>query len=123
MLLVWILIGLAALGAFLLSRNIESKANLAAVFMGASPLHEVYLYGNKAVPASIEVRPGEEVVFVVMDESRHNMAEERKKKSDARLESGEFGTGESYSLSFQGKGTFSFYDRLNQDIRVDIVIR
>lgn len=120
--LVWTLLATAGFGTYLLSRTLRSE-NAAGAYLAASSRHEISLYADRAEPASLEARAGEEVVFVVRDKSRHNIAEERTKKTDARLESSEFGEGESYSLVFQGKGVFSFYDRLNQDIRVDVSIR
>jgi plastocyanin len=60
---------------------------------------------------------------MVKDKSRHNIAEQRQERRDARLESGEIGKDESYSLVFQTTGTYYFYDRMNQDIQATIVIK
>jgi plastocyanin len=81
------------------------------------------LSAGRAEPIEIEAEIGNEIVFIVLDESRHNIAEERTNKHDARLESGEFGSGESYSLSFSSSGMYSFYDRMNTDIHVVINVK
>ncbi|MEN9622184.1 MAG: hypothetical protein RLZZ67_618 [Candidatus Parcubacteria bacterium] len=121
--LLWILFICAGVGTYKLSRTIELNGNsTASVFMSNGTQHEIALYSDKVVPTEVRVRVGEEVVFVTKDSSRHNIAEERTRKTDARLESGEFGERESYSLVFQNKGTMSFYDRLNQDLRITVVI-
>jgi len=119
--ILWILIVISAVGAFFITRNLNSENNFAAA--GANVSHEVYLYKDRAEPASVTIDRGDEIVFIVKDESRHNMAEERSKKTDARLESGEFGEGETYSLVFESAGTFSLYDRQNGEIHVTIEIR
>jgi plastocyanin len=121
--LLWILFICAGAGTYKLSRTIELNANnSASVFMSNGTTHEISLYVDKVQPAEVRVHVGEEVVFVTKDTSRHNIAEERTRKTDARLESGEFGGEESYSLVFQNKGSMSFYDRLNQDLRITVVI-
>ncbi|MBI5133952.1 MAG: hypothetical protein HZA81_01000 [Candidatus Taylorbacteria bacterium] len=121
---VWALMLLAAFGTYVLTRDLEDRGgNAASVFLSADGVHEVYLFRDRAEPVALVVQRGEEVVFVVQDEGFHNMAQERESRGDARLESGEFGMGESYSLVFSNRGEYSFYDRLNQDIRVTITVR
>jgi plastocyanin len=122
--LIWSAFALSVVGTFLLSQNIEIRGmNYAAVFLSGSSSQEISLYANKVEPATIEAFPGEEVVFVVKDDSKHDMAEERNRRKEARLESGELGQGDKYSLVFEGAGSFSFYDRLNQDIHVTVTVR
>jgi plastocyanin len=121
--LVWLLLVSAIGGTYLLSRDLEERAgNAAAVYLGTGRIHEINLYHDRAEPVSISIRAGDELLFVARDDARHNIAEERSRRNDARLESGEFGPGESYSLVFQTKGTMDFYDRQNQDIHVTVVI-
>jgi plastocyanin len=120
---VWIILLLALAGTFALSKKLGGEGgNIASVFSSGGRIHQISLYEERAEPVLIDARPGDEILFKVMDESLHNIAEERSSKRDARLESGEFGAGESYSLSFSGPGTFSFYDRMNLDIHVMITV-
>jgi len=124
LILVWILFICAGVGTYVLSKHIETKGNNAAsVFTASGTIHEVSLYENKIEPNDMTIKQGDEVVFLTKDTSRHNLAEDRTRRNDARLESGEFGAEESYSLVFKTKGTISFYDRMNQDIRITIQIK
>ncbi len=121
--LVWILFILAIVGTYVLSKNIEmTGGNSASVFMITGRVHEVSLYKERVEPTEVRVRTGDEILFLIKDESRHNIAEDRSRRNDARLESGEFSGAESYSLIFQTKGSMSFYDRMNQDIRITVVV-
>jgi plastocyanin len=121
--LLWVLFIAASAGTFILSRNLENgSGNQAAAFFGGSRTYEVSLYQGRIEPTELSVRVGDEVLFIVKDDSLHNMAEERTRRSDARLQSGEFGKDESYSLIFQTKSHITFYDRLDSDIRIDITI-
>jgi hypothetical protein len=120
----WTLFGCAILGTALLSRSINLRSlNMASVGLISGRVHEVWLYSDRAEPQSIGAWVGDQIDFIVKDKSTHNMAEERSRKSDARLESGEFRQGESYSLIFSTPGEFSLYDRMNQDIHVSIMIK
>lgn len=122
--LLWVLFIAAGLGTYFLSRNLEGGAhNAASVFLGNGKVFEISLYADRAEPTSVVVRIGDEVIFNVRDDSRHHMAEERTRRDAPRLESGEFGAKESYSLVFQTKGEMSFYDRQNPDIHVSVVIK
>ncbi len=124
MVLIWFFLLLALAGTFALTKRLGREGdNTASVFFGGGTIHKILLFEDRAEPISVTARPGDEIVFMVLDESRHTIAEERSSKRDARLESGEFGTGESYTLSFFGPGTYSFYDRMNLDIRVMITIK
>jgi plastocyanin len=119
----WIVFIIIMFVTWYFSKSIEMRGNnSASVFTSSGVVHEISLYKDRAETTMLNIRVGEEVLFVVKDASNHNIAEERKRKTDARLESGEFSEGESYSLVFQNKGSMSFYDRLNQDIRVTVVI-
>ncbi|MBX4209156.1 hypothetical protein KW799_00440 [Candidatus Parcubacteria bacterium] len=118
------LLAAASIGTYLLSHRIESGISSAAsVFLSRGSSHQISVFADKAEPAAVTARIGDEIVFMVKDDSRHNIAEERTQRREARLESGEIGKDESYSLVFQSSGAFSFYDRLNQDIHVAITIR
>lgn len=120
----WSLFAAASIGTYLLARNLENgSGNQASAFFGDSRTHEIELYADRAVPLKVIADIGDEILFIVKDDSYHNMAEERTRRGDARLESGELREGESYSLVFQNKSSITFYDRLNSDIRVDIEIR
>lgn len=122
--ILWSLFAAASVGTYLLASNLENgPSGQASAFFGNSRTHEIGLYSGKAVPAKITAEIGDEIIFIVKDESYHNMAEERTRRGDARLESGELREGESYSLVFQKKSSITFYDRLDADIRVDIEIR
>jgi plastocyanin len=122
--ILWFLFAAASVGTYILARNLESgPGNHASAFFGNSRTHEIELYRDRVVPTKITAGVGDEVIFIVKDDSYHNMAEERRVRGDARLESGEFGKDESYSLVFQSESSITFYDRLNSDIRVDIEIR
>lgn len=121
--LLWFLFAAATLGTYLLSKNLgDGSRNQAAAFFGNSSTVEISLFSDRAEPSSVIVGVGDEVLFLVKDESFHNMVEERTKRGDARLESGEIRSGESYSLIFQEKTSISFYDRLNPDIKVSVKV-
>ncbi len=120
----WILFAAACLGTYLLSHRIQLAGNnMAAVFLARGSSYEVNLYAAKADPIAVTINPGDQVNFVVKDDSHHDISQERTDSLDARLESGEIGKDESYSVVFKDPGTFSFYDRLNQDIRIAVTIR
>jgi len=120
----WTLLACASVGTYFLSHRIESRADGAAsAFLATGARHQIVLTSGRASPTSVESRVGDEVLFLVKDSRAHNIAEERSSRRDARLESGEIGKDESYSLVFQTPGTYSFYDRMDQDIHVSIVVR
>lgn len=124
MISVWVFLLLAVAGTFMLTKKLgESGENAASVFFGGASMRKIYLYQERAEPTSITAETGDEIVFMVLDESKHNIAQERSSKRGVRLESGEFGAGESYSLSFAEPGLYSFYDRMNLDIRISITVR
>lgn len=121
---VWTLVVLASMGTFVLTRDIEDRADgLAAVYLGMRGFHEISLYQSGADPVSVTVRKGDEVVFVVRDQSYHNIAHERRERGDARIESGELQEGDSYSIAFPASGEYSFYDRLNLDTRITVYVK
>lgn len=109
------------------SRSLETRGmNTASVFLSDSEAsHTISLDSKKVEPVSISIRAGDSVEFVVHDESLHFIAERKtvSRRGDARISSGEFGPGESYSIQFNTPGSFSFYDRMNQDISIDIEVR
>jgi plastocyanin len=124
--IMWGLVALAGAGTYLLSGSLESRDfNLASVIdsLQEAKSYEIVLYDDRAEPAVLEARAGDDISFVVRGGGTHNLAEERSDLRDARLQSGEFGPGESYTLVFSGKGEFSFYDRQNPDIQVTIRIK
>jgi plastocyanin len=85
--------------------------------------YKVNLFRDRAEPSELSVRRGETVTFYSADDTRHDLAEERSNRKDARLVSGEFGSDESYSVTFHDQGSFSFYDRLNPDTNISVTIR
>ncbi|HVT74963.1 MAG TPA: hypothetical protein VHD69_00905 [Candidatus Paceibacterota bacterium] len=95
----------------------------AAAFLSGEHDIDVVLYADRAEPASVEVETGQRVVFIVGDDSRHDMAEERTQRREARLASGEIEKGDSFSVAFRESGSLSFYDRMNQDIHVSVTVR
>lgn len=123
---VWILIACAGMGTYFLSDSIESRdfdlASVMSSLQQAKSL-EIALYDDYAEPTVLEARAGDDISFVVKGKATHNLAEERSDLRDARLQSGEFGPGDSYTLVFSGEGEFSFYDRQNPDIQVTIRIK
>jgi plastocyanin len=109
------------------SRSLETRGtDSASVFLSGSSVVEIVgLYAGKADPTTVSIKAGDSVEFLVKDDSRHYIAERRSesRRGDARISSGEFGPGESYSIQFNTPGSFSFYDRMNQDISIDIEVR
>ena len=109
------------------SQSIETRStNTASIFLSGSQKTDiVYLYKDRVEPMSLSVRIGGTVEFVVRDENIHYISERKtvSRRGDARISSGEFGPGESYSVQFNTPGSFSFYDRMNQDISIDIEVR
>lgn len=123
----WVmLIALVGVTAYF-SRSLETRDgnNGASVFFSGQKTEIVGLYTNKSDMGTVSIRTGDSVEFVVRDDSRHYISERRSNtnRGDARIASGEFGPGESYSIQFNSSGTFSFYDRMNQDISVEIEVR
>lgn len=120
----WTLFALASLGTYVLAHNIESQSwDAAAVFLSGAASHEIGLSAEGADPTSIIARKGDEIAFVVRDASTHDIAEERSQRKEARLDSGEIGKGDSYSLVFKNSGVFYFYDRLHQDLHITITVK
>ena len=123
----WAILIALMFATWYLSRSIEARRTDSAsvFFSGSSVVDIVELYSSKAVPTSVSVRTGDSVEFVVKDDSRHYLAERRSvsRRGDARISSGEFGPGESYSIQFNTPGSFSFYDRMNQDISIEVEVR
>ena len=122
----FMLIALVGLTAYF-SRSLESRSgnNGASVFFSGQKTEIVGLYSNKSDVGTVSISIGDSVEFVVRDDSRHYISERRSvsNRGDARIASGEFGPGESYSIQFNSSGDFSFYDRMNQDISIDIEVR
>ena len=125
--LFWMTLIILMCATWYFSRMIETRGtDTASIFLGGHGINTVIsLYSTKADPNNISIRRGDSVEFVVRDISRHDIAERRTsgQRGDARIASGEFSVDESYSLQFNTSGTFSFYDRLNQDISIDIEVR
>lgn len=123
---VWLAIILLSFGAYALSSKISSRVyNAASVMMyGNSQVHEIFLYADKAIPSSVNVKVGDIVRFVGKDGGFHYVSTRHDggKNSEPRLVSGEFGEGDSYELQFQNTGTFGFYDRLHLDTSVTIIV-
>jgi plastocyanin len=123
----WVMLIILVGATWYFSRSLETRGtnNGASVFFSGQKTENVGLYTGKALPDKVSIRAGDTVEFVVVDESRHYIAERRSEsnRGDARIASGEFGPGESYSVQFNSRGTFSFYDRMNQDISIDIEVR
>jgi len=121
-----LLIGLMAI-TWYFSRSLETRGTgTASVFFSGSEVsHTIPLDSKKVEPISLSIRAGDSVEFVVHDEGLHFIAERKtvSRRGDARISSGEFGPGESYSIQFNTPGSFSFYDRMNQDISIDIEVR
>ncbi len=121
--LVWILLAGAMGGTYILTRSIEHRGeNGAAVFLATGTVHTINLSSGKVVPSLVHARVGDEIIYTVIDGSRHTIAEERLNRNAPRLESGELMQGESYSLVFKTKGTFYFYDRLDSSITITIIV-
>lgn len=125
--LFWVLLSILMAVTWYFSQSIETRGtDSASVFLsGSSTVDTVELYVGRANPTAVSIQAGDSVEFVVRDESRHYIAERRSstRHGDARISSGEFGPGESYSIQFNTPGSFSFYDRMNQDISIDIEVR
>lgn len=122
--LLWILFSLISLVTYAVSQSMGSGTfDAAAAFLSGEHDIDVVLYADRAEPASVEVETGQRVVFIVGDDSRHDMAEERTQRREARLASGEIEKGDSFSVAFRESGSLSFYDRMNQDIHVSVTVR
>jgi len=122
--LVWIFLLLATTGTFVLTKQLGREwGDTASVFLSGGKTHEIQIYSDRAVPVSITANPGDEIIFKIMDNGFHNIAEERSPKRGVRLESGELSEGDSYILSFSKSGMYSFYDRMNVDINLIINIK
>jgi len=125
--LFWIAIILLMCITWYFSQSIQTRGtDNASVFLSGHGVNTIIsLYADHADPKMVSVRRGDSVEFTVKDASRHDIAERRNgdKKGDARIASGEFGSDESYSLQFNTSGMFSFYDRMNQDISIEIEVR
>lgn len=109
------------------SRMLETRSSsTASVFLsGPSSLEIVELYAGQVIPTMVSVKVGDSIEFVVKDDNVHYIAERKtvSRRGDARISSGEFGPGESYSIQFNTPGFFSFYDRMNPDVSIDVEVR
>lgn len=123
----WSLLVILMLATWYFSRSIETRGTDSAsvFFSGSSTVDVIELYSGKADPSVASVRAGSSIEFVVKDDSRHYIAERKSeaRRGDARISSGEFGAGESYSIQFNTPGSYSFYDRMNQDISIEVEVR
>lgn len=121
----WLFLLLAIAGTFVLTKKIGREGlNAAGAYLSGGSMHKVFLSQSLAKPETITARRGDEIVFIILDDSIHNIAEERtEERRGARLSSGDLHAGESYSLSFGTAGTYSFYDRMNPEIHVTIVVK
>jgi hypothetical protein len=123
----WVMLAMLVGVTGYFSRSLEMRGtdSSASVFFSGQKTEIIELYADRALPIIVAIRRGDSVEFVVRDESRHHIAERRSEsnRGDARIASGEFGPSESYSIQFNSSGMFSFYDRMNQDISIDIEVR
>lgn len=121
----WVFLILAVAGTFVLTKKISREGlNTAGAYLSGNPMHKIFLSQNKAEPETVTVRRGDQIAFIILDDSIHHVAEERtEERRGARLSSGDLRAGESYTLSFGASGTYYFYDRMNPEIHVTIVVR
>ena len=124
-LLFWVFIVILAFAAYNLSKRIETRGENGASIFSFHNTYVVHLYEDIIKPNIVTAKVGDEIEFVVKDESRHNMFQMRGSNwsGDARIESGEFGIGESYLLQFNEPGEYHFYDRLNRELFVTINVK
>lgn len=97
--------------------------------------HIVNLLSDRADPSAIAVTKGSYVQFNAKDNQKHNLAQgsgddEVHQQANQSVhdhaaggkESGDFGPGEGYRVTFNQTGTFSFHDHNNPKISISVVV-
>lgn len=91
--------------------------------------HQVELRSNGAVPTAIAVVKGSFVEFDTKDGRSHNIYEgsghahsDNSSASSGGPESGIFGPGSGYRVTFSQLGTYEFRDHLHDNIAVTVIV-
>jgi plastocyanin len=91
--------------------------------------HTVELRSNGAVPTAIAIVKGSYVEFDTKDGRSHNIYEggghshsDNSAASSAGPESGVFGPGSGYRVTFSQIGTYQFRDHLHDNIAVTVIV-
>ena len=91
--------------------------------------HTVELGANGAVPTAIAIVKGSYVEFDTKDGRSHNIYEggghnhsDNSAASSAGPESGVFGPGSGYRVTFSQLGTYQFRDHLHDNIAVTVIV-
>ncbi|MEO7617359.1 MAG: plastocyanin/azurin family copper-binding protein [Candidatus Saccharibacteria bacterium] len=91
--------------------------------------HNVELRSNGAIPTAIAIVKGSYVEFDTKDGRSHNIYEggghahsDNSSSSSAGPESGVFGPGSGYRVTFSQTGTYEFHDHLHDNIAVTVIV-
>lgn len=100
-----------------------------ATFENGSVVNHVFLLQAGALPDAMAVKLGEFVQFDEKDGKFHSIAQgggdefnQTHSHEEFGLESGKFGPGEAYRISFSRTGTFHFHDHYNSKIFVTVIV-
>jgi len=100
-----------------------------ATLENGSVINHVFLLEGGALPDALAVKFGELVQFDARDGRQHVIAQgggdefnQSHSHQVYRVESGSFGPGEAYRVSFSRTGTFHFHDHQNPKIFVTVIV-
>ena len=91
-------------------------------------IQHIILYPNKVDPSAIAVTVGNKVEFDNSDQELHNLAQgvdntaEHGHAMGGNVQSGVFGQGEGYQLTFTKTGTYNFHDTLHTQLIATVVV-
>ena len=85
---------------------------------GSGKRHTVTIQGLKFKPPTIEIAPGDTVVWVNKDDGEHTVVAD-----DGSFESGRIRSGKSYEKTFDKPGKYSYGDDLHPRMRGVVVVK
>ena len=101
------------------------KAN--TVYPAPSAIHEISLLNNRAEPNELIIHLNDRVQFNSKDNKKHDIAlgkgnDYGMKHEHIGGDSGNFGPGEGYLVTFKKVGTYYFHDDFNPNIFITILV-
>lgn len=98
----------------------------------AVTVHQISLYEDRADPNELIIKLGDKVQFNSTDGQNHNISRgkgndyghvhEHAPGASSTTESGSFGVGEGYLVSFTQIGTYYFHDHFDPDAFITILV-
>lgn len=94
----------------------------------ADGIQHIILYPNKVDPSAIAVTVGSKVEFDSSDQELHNLAQGEDNTAGhghttgGNVQSGVFGQGEGYRVTFAKTGTYNYHDTLHTQLIATVVV-